>query len=596
MSTITSNSSGNWSAGGTWVGGVSPGSGDLAIIANGHTVTILGSDNITVGDGNATHYAIATSAGGTGILVCNDGFQLTLTSPCFQGHANWSIGRGIITYTNASDGAWIIGDGHNNHVRLDILGQSGTYGTLQSSSTGVLSFTGSDWLSAGLGSIRYYNLTKIGKSSINSWLFNLTSSGDDFSIRNCTLTNCGQISRLYNPDGASIIVIEDTTWSSTPGSCLGPSLGGDAITSGTRSIQGNYFDSSLGNDSGGGVWRDFTIENNLMFGIYETDTSLKPAASFGNNLVVKNVSGDPAFKIQVNTGQAKPNFFHIHSNAGALANVHGFILSELVDVTFEGWFIEPGDTDADGDFIMCNNPSSTRAHTVRYNLARLNKSGSHGGMFCSALGGANFNVSVRNNTYYSTTDDVESGSCAYGETYLGHADMYDEIVNNLVVSNTGNGYVFIRRDLRTFQDGASAANIHHNGKYQLSNGTLGVNGYGDKATSGTFVDMFSTTTGLGSGDVTANPSFVDDTRGITTWAVTRGYSGGGSYNSVVTDAYAAIAVDPRTRIPDLISWCTAGFAPTNAAFQATGSGGVDIGAVAVVAGAVKVGSMLLMFQ
>jgi len=179
-------------------------------------------------------------------------------------------------------------------------------------------------------------------------------------------------------------------------------------------------------------------------------------------------------------------------------------------------------------------------------------------------------------------DSNEAGGCAYGETYEGHADMYDEVVNNLVVSNTGSGYVFIRRGNRSLSNGCSAANVHHNGKYQLSAGGLGVAGYGDFGTVGTFAAMFSPTTGLGASDVTANPQFVDDTRGITTWAVARGYSVSGTYNGRVTDAYAAIAAAPRTRIPDLITWCFAGFAPQNIAFHGTADDSGDIGAVPVV--------------
>ena len=40
MATITSNSSGNWSTGSTWVGGSVPAADDLVVIAHGHKVTL----------------------------------------------------------------------------------------------------------------------------------------------------------------------------------------------------------------------------------------------------------------------------------------------------------------------------------------------------------------------------------------------------------------------------------------------------------------------------------------------------------------------------------------------------------------------------
>ncbi len=52
--TITSNGSGDWDAGTTWVGGVVPTDGDNIIIAAGHTVEIDGSPSITLDNVNIT--------------------------------------------------------------------------------------------------------------------------------------------------------------------------------------------------------------------------------------------------------------------------------------------------------------------------------------------------------------------------------------------------------------------------------------------------------------------------------------------------------------------------------------------------------------
>jgi hypothetical protein len=391
------------------------------------------------------------------------------------------------------------------------------------------------------------------------------------------------------------MIVDDTKWTSTPGECIGANFASGSIgAGGVREINGNYFDKTLGNGGSGGSWTDVTMALNFINGFYCLDSSGGQMAAFDDNLLVNDGSIN-SILFQANTSAAHPNFAHLHSNAGSITNGHMFGLTVQFDQTLDGWFIEPGDTDATGDYFNVNSPGSTRIWTLSHNIARLNKNDVHGGMFASAQGSSLANVLVTNNTYYSTADSEESGSCSYGETYAGHADMFDGIYNNLVVG-TGAGYVFIRRVNRTVSDGCSAVNIHHNGKYQLSNGSLGFPGYEDKGDTGTFAAMFSSGT-PGANDVTANPSFVDDTRGITTWAIARGYSVSGTYNGRVTDAYAAIYADPRNRIPDLVSWCRAGFAPTSTAFQGTGSGGVDIGAMTVVpTTANKPGNMLLMFR
>lgn len=73
--TITSVASGNWSATGTWSGGVVPTSADSVIIASGHTVTV---------NANYTCMALAVLTGNSGITTgtvsVSTGFTLTVTN------------------------------------------------------------------------------------------------------------------------------------------------------------------------------------------------------------------------------------------------------------------------------------------------------------------------------------------------------------------------------------------------------------------------------------------------------------------------------------------------------------------------------------
>jgi hypothetical protein len=119
----------------------------------------------------------------------------------------------------------------------------------------------------------------------------------------------------------------------------------------------------------------------------------------------------------------------------------------------------------------------------------------------------------------------------------------------------------------------TAAGATHNASTGLSVGQEGggYNTYNTDGVPGTS-DLFGT-----------DPQWVDGTRNMGSWAVTRGYSveGMGSAASIraaYDDGWEAIKND-LSRIADLYDWREAGFAPTNAALEDAGHDAETIGAV-----------------
>ena len=137
MATITSNGTGGGPAttGASWAGGVAPGDGDLAIIANGDTITHA-SGTWTIGDGNPANLAIRTAgSSGTGILNVSGG-TLVLKGSVLQGAATWNItGVPSIQFNCATNGTWRVSDNHVTNAKLVVLGTSdGSRATFSKSS------------------------------------------------------------------------------------------------------------------------------------------------------------------------------------------------------------------------------------------------------------------------------------------------------------------------------------------------------------------------------------------------------------------------------------------------------------------------------
>jgi hypothetical protein len=87
--------------------------------------------------------------------------------------------------------------------------------------------------------------------------------------------------------------------------------------------------------------------------------------------------------------------------------------------------------------------------------------------------------------------------------------------------------------------------------------------------------------------VVGDPQFADYGRDLASWAVHKGAaSGGDTLRQKLDAALALLAADPTLTYSDLIPWVSAGYAPTNVAYQDAGHDAVTIGAVEFVSGSV----------
>ncbi|MBL7871123.1 MAG: hypothetical protein JNM78_05895, partial [Cyclobacteriaceae bacterium] len=89
--TITSAGTGNWNVGASWVGGVAPGPGDNAIIANGHNISIVAAQTVI---------AVTVNSGGT--LTMAVGGSLTVTTMTVNGGGTYVHNQNGGTIPNAT--------------------------------------------------------------------------------------------------------------------------------------------------------------------------------------------------------------------------------------------------------------------------------------------------------------------------------------------------------------------------------------------------------------------------------------------------------------------------------------------------------------
>jgi hypothetical protein len=262
------------------------------------------------------------------------------------------------------------------------------------------------------------------------------------------------------------------------------------------------------------------------------------------------------------------------------ANPHFMVPnSGIGDLTWDSILFDYIGTDGTGNLInMTSVPPSQTTITVQHSISLPNAGGDNAGAFIGLDNSTLlWKIATNQNTVFIGTQYMYE---------MGHfsapAGSYISMKNNLMWDNSLRGYKAVDTDhygtgigIITDLIVVGAADYNASWNVKLSPYTTSGNSWFTNQGKG-YVGAFSVTPGANDINLGASPSFVDSGRNIAKWGQALHGTDG-----TVAGALAALKTD-TSRIAELISYVQFGFTPTNPALKATGFGGVDIGAVAVV--------------
>lgn len=555
----TSSTAGNWTIATNWTPNGVPGINDTVTIASGANITVdtsltvgtypaVGVPVITVNSGATLTIGtnvVLTSAGdvnvnGTGQLVSNAG-------------AGFIFDASLAASPSTTNYKVVLANGHNNNTRWILNGTSSQKCFVNSNIAGANGYIDDgDWLQAGLVQATYTDFNRIGTTTIPAITTSPTGS-TSFILDHCTFNSCGRIDRTFNVGADATYQILYTTFTDSIDSnddCV-VLTSGAPIGTGTRQIYYNSFDKRVSFHSG----EDFSIDRNAFF--FSISTTTGDWASFTNNFIkLTNASGSP-----VNPA-GDTDSCYIYFDEPTSYNPH-FLqpLSYGTDQTHHNNIFDMNCASVapamEGDCYTFATPSAACRATITNNIALVGPSNKTVGTMFTMLGNANTSVTAYHNTCFAGTQGA-----AICEGYSGHANQVI-FKSNLVWSITSGGYKLYAVSAPGVVDVAPAADITHNGGYNLGVGS-NLKGY----------NALTFSAGSpGANDVDQNPLFVDYARNLRTWSAFKGGDG------TDTDAYARIKADPYNMLLDLFDYIQDGFITQQPLFENAGHDGVTIGAV-----------------
>lgn len=543
---FTSKADGNWSASGqtTWNEVGVPGNGDTVTIGAGHDITV--DVNTTIGDSPATAADVITVTT-TGTITVATGVTFTIKGCVTMEDGNFTMAAGSIVefQVPSTKRYWFrTGKAANDTCKVVINGSSGSRCAFRSSSgAGIAYFDSQGFAGNSLIQAEYCDFTLIGDATEDFAEPYCNSSGQDFYLRYCTLTSCGELDTAVNVNTNASLELLNCTWATTVASSCVTLDGGSSPAGGkVHSVIGCSFDKvAIVVPTG------YTLTNNY-FGDGMTNTNTSAGwVLFQDNFLVKSAQGPI-----IATGDVANCYVYKKS----VANPHFLSMTTSRGVAITGTIFEHGGTQQDGDCIVFGSPGSALVYSASNCIVLPNSNGGATGTMLTLGGSANVTMTANHNTYHSNTT---SGGITIAETYTGFAGMMPSARSNLTWNQTASNSMVMNNSSTNDAVANYITNAGYNGiwngaatTYDLAAGTINT----DNRAS----------------DVTGDPDFVDETRDLASWDASLGGAG------TESAALSRLSADPYL-VDDLVTWVKAGFVVRNSSLNNAGHDSVTIGAM-----------------